>query len=140
MVAYFSEDKRELIGMDIKGQTPLSSLSKDLNNDEYESILKTTDKIITLGEDNNLIFSEMPVIPLPPEVEQLKLLQAENQRVKQQLAQEREDNIVLLTRLDQSLKEILPLLGDIAFGLNGTKDRLTVIEEKVGIDSPPTFL
>lgn len=140
MVAYFSEDKRELIGMDIKGQTPLSSLSKDLNNDEYESILKTTDKIITLGEDNNLIFSEMPVIPLPPEVEQLKLLQAENQRVKQQLAQEREDNIALLTRLDQSLKEILPLLGDIAFGLNGTKDRLTVIEEKVGIDSPPTFL
>lgn len=140
MVAYFSEDKRELIGMDIKGQTPLSSLSKDLNNDEYESILKTTDKIITLGEDNNLIFSEMPVIPLPPEVEQLKLLQAENQRVKQQLAQEREDNIALLTRLDQSLKEILPLLGDIAFGLNGTKDRPTVIEEKVGIDSPPTFL
>lgn len=140
MVAYFSEDKRELIGMDIKGQTPLSSLSKDLNSDEYESILKITDKIITLGEDNSLIFSEMPAIPLPPEVEQLKLLQAENQRIKQQLAQEREDNIALLTRLDQSLKDILPLLGDIAFGLNGIKDRLTVIEEKVGIDSPPTFL
>ena len=105
MKAYFDENK-VLIGLSDE-LNPLSEISKELNEEEYKSIIEAINQEIKLADDNTLLFKEKPP-EVPPAIMELQKLEVLN---KQQEILEKQKQEMFLTNmeiLEQIILELLP--------------------------------